>query len=125
MSLALPTLIETAADEVASAGRAAAGTINELVHDWTLETRNFVADHASSLPIGRSRKRHSTSLVRLLLPIAVLGVVAFVIVRRRRPNMTPHLPERQQPQDHVHETVVGDALNDKRDKRKAEGAAAS
>jgi hypothetical protein len=122
MSLDLPNLIETAADEVASVGRAAAGSLNELVHDWGHETRSFVSDHTPSLPIGGSRKRgHSPSMVRLLLPIAVLAVVALVIMRRRRPHASPHLPERNQQHDHIHETVVGSAPKDKR----AEGAAAS
>lgn len=133
MSLDLPHLIETAADEVASAGRAAAGSINELVHDWGHETRSFVSDHAPSMPglpsIGARKRGRNTSMVRLLLPIAVLAVVALVIVRRRRPKVSPHLPERQQNHDHIHDTVVGSAATDGAekgaDKPKAQGAAAS
>jgi hypothetical protein len=50
-------------------------------------------------------------MLRLLLPVAVLAVVAIVLMRRRR-SSTPYLPDRY-PQDEVRETVV------------AEGAAAS
>jgi hypothetical protein len=120
MSLDLTTLIESAADEVASAGRAAAGSINELVHDWGHETRTFVSEHAPSLP-GRHAKRSSgMSMVRLLLPVAVLAVVAYVLMHRRG-KATPHLPERQHVQDEVRETVVASAP----DKSSAKGAAAS
>lgn len=120
MSLDLPQLIETAADEVASVGRAAAGSINELVHDWGHETRSFVSEHAPSLPAVRGRhRRRDASPLRLLIPIAVLGVVAFVMLRRRR-RATPHLPERETTQAHVHETVTPS-----KDDRTAQGAAAS
>lgn len=142
MSIDLPHLLETAADEVASLGRAAAGSINELAHDWGHETVSFVSDRASSLPSislpsislpsvslpsislpGRSHRRSGTSqLIRLLIPVAVLAVVAYVVVRRRRAHMTPHLPDREQATEHIHETVVGSAP---KAKRSAEGAAAS
>jgi len=121
MSLDLTTLIESAADEVASAGRAAAGSINELVHDWGHETRSFVNEHAPTLPYRRSRRSGMSTAVRLLIPIAVLAVVAYVLFRRRG-RLTPHLPERHHVQDEVHETVVGSAPAGR---RAAEGAAAS
>ena len=121
MSLDLTHLIESAADEVAQAGRSAAGSINELVHDWGHETRSFVSDHAPSLPHRSRHRGPNVSMVRLLLPIAVLSVVAFVLLRRRR-HQTPHLPARQHVQDEVRETVV--ASNPKAS-RSAEGAAAS
>jgi hypothetical protein len=111
MSLDLTKVIESAADDVAHAGRAAAETINDLVHEWGHETKSFVTEHAPSLP-GRSRHRGpNLSIVRLLLPVAVLAVIAMVIIRRRR-SSSPYLPERS-PQEEVRETVL------------AEGAAAS
>ena len=121
MSLDLTHLIESAADEVAQAGRSAAGSINELVHDWGHETRSFVSEHAPSLPHRSRRRRPNVSMVRLLLPIAVLGVVALVLLRRRR-HVSPQLPGRQHVQDEVRETVVASTP---RDSRAAEGAAAS
>lgn len=118
MSLDLAHVIESAADEVASAGRAAAGSINELVHDWGHETRSFVSDHAPSLPIGGSRKRRpNRSWLRMLVPVLVLGVVAFVVLRKRG-KVAPHLPAHE----HMHETVVTSSPNDE---RSAAGAAAS
>jgi hypothetical protein len=119
MSLDLTHLIESAADEVAQAGRSAVGSINELVHDWGHETRSFVSEHAPSLPHRSRRRGPNISMVRLLLPVAVLSVVAFVLLRRRR-HVSPHVPARQHLQDEVRETVV--ASNPA---RAAEGAAAS
>lgn len=105
MSLDLTHLIESAADEVAHVGRAAAGSINELVHDWGHETRSFVSDHAPSLPVKSIRRKHSNvSVWRLALPALVLAAIAFAVLRRRRTS-TPHLPQRNV-QDEVHETVV-------------------
>ncbi|MBI5087506.1 MAG: hypothetical protein HZB15_01165 [Actinobacteria bacterium] len=52
------------------------------------------------------------SMLRLLLPVAVLAVIAIVIMRRRRPADS-YRPDRY-PQDEVRETIVA-----------AEGAAAS
>jgi hypothetical protein len=122
MSLDLTKVIESAVDEVAQAGRVAAtevaqagraavGSISELVHDVGHETRSFVSEHAPSIP-GRARKRSSgMSMLRLLLPVAVLGVVAIVIMRRRR-SASPYLPEREQAGERDREV-------------RAEGAAAS
>lgn len=121
MSLDLTHLIESAADEVAQVGRAAAGSINELVHDWGQETRSFVSDHAPSLPlksIGHRRSR--VSVWRLALPALVLAAIAFAVLRRRRTSK-PHLPQRNV-QDEVHETVV--TSSPKADVH-AQGAAAS
>jgi hypothetical protein len=119
MSLDLPHLIESAADEVAHAGRAAAGSINDLVHDWSHETRSFVSEHAPSLPIGSHRRGHSTSPLRLLVPVLVLGALVMVLMRRRRRGVKPHLPEREPQQ---HDSTTPSKLHDV---RPAQGAAAS
>jgi hypothetical protein len=125
MSLDLTKVIESAVDEVAQAGRVAAtevaqagraavGSLSELVHDVGHETRSFVSEHAPSMPAipGRARKRSSgMSMLRLLLPVAVLAVVAIVIMRRRR-SASPYLPEREQAGERDQEV-------------RAEGAAAS
>lgn len=123
MSLDLAHVIESAADEVASVGRAAAGSLNELVHDWGHETRSFVTEHAPSLPTRSSRRRGpDLSGLRVLVPVLVLGVVAYVLLRRKRRHATAHLPEREHPQDHLHETVVTSSPTDE---RMAKAAAAS
>ena len=106
MSLDLTHLIESAADEVAQAGRSAAGSINELVHDWGHETRSFVSEHAPSLPHRSRRRRPNVSMVRLLLPIAVLGVVAFGAASSAPPRVRRNCRRRQHVQDEVRETVV-------------------
>jgi hypothetical protein len=99
VSLDLHNLIEVAADEVASVGRAAAGSINELVHDWGHETRAFVADHAPSLPslpslptLPTRTSRSNVGFLRVLIPVLVLSVVAYMVFKRKRPGMSPHLP---------------------------------
>jgi hypothetical protein len=121
MSLDLAHLIESAADEVAQAGRAAAGSLNELVHDWGQETRSFVSDHAPSLPVkSLGRKRSSVSVWRIAIPALVVAAVVVAVLRRRRAS-TPHVPQRNV-QDEVHETVV---TSSPKDDVRAQGAAAS
>ena len=121
MSLDLPQLIETAADEVASVGRAAAGSINELVHDWGHETREL-RQRARPVVAGRAAvddRGRDASPLRWLIPIAVLGVVA---ARRAAPPSavrTPQLPDRDSTQTHLHETVTASSPKEKRTRARA------
>ena len=121
MSIELHPLLESAADEVASASRAAAGAIGDRALDWGHEARSFVSELAPVLPlIGARRTRHIVSNWRWLVPVAVIAVVAAVAVRRRRRLATPRLPDRQ-----FMPTVDGTPAEREADALRAEGAAAS
>jgi hypothetical protein len=96
MSIELHPFLETAADEVASASRAAAGAIGDLAVDWGHEARSFVSELAPALPmIGAHRRGGLVSHWRWIVPVVVVTVVAAVAFRRRRRQAMPQLTDRQ------------------------------